>query len=146
MNYQRVEKRIGKRGSPFLNKKTGAFQTTFSLRSNHAALSSFQSSGRITRDIRFSSRLGLHPNFAPFSRKTSYIPNVMPPSLRSSRHNVPRLPAAVLLVANATAHNSAYAQCLSATSLLPATSHQARHVVRNHKNFYNKGNFKLFFP
>ena len=36
------------------------------LNSSHAALSSFQSSGRITRDIQFSPQLGLHPNFAPF--------------------------------------------------------------------------------
>ena len=33
-------------------------------------------SGRITRDIRFEARLAPHPNFAPFSRKTSYIPDV----------------------------------------------------------------------
>lgn len=32
------------------------------LNSSHAALSSFQSSGRITADMRFAPRLGAHPN------------------------------------------------------------------------------------
>ena len=34
-------------------------------------------SGHLTGDIRFGARLAPHPNFAPFSRKTSYIPNVI---------------------------------------------------------------------
>lgn len=34
-------------------------------------------SGRLTRAIRFVARLAPHPNFAPFSRKTSYSPDVV---------------------------------------------------------------------
>ena len=40
---------------------------------DHAALSSFQSSGRITRDIRFSPRLGLHPNFSSTSFQKNFV-------------------------------------------------------------------------
>ena len=42
------------------------------LRSRFTALRS----GHITRDIREMAQLAISPNFAPFSRKTSYIPNV----------------------------------------------------------------------
>ena len=53
------------------------FVNSLRYASCHAALSPLRSSGRITRDIRFGARLAPHPNFAPFSRKTSYIPDVM---------------------------------------------------------------------
>jgi len=43
------------------------------LNSSHAALSSFQSSGRITRDIRFSPRLGLHPNFSSATLQKNFV-------------------------------------------------------------------------
>lgn len=43
------------------------------LNSSHAALNSFQSSGRITRDIRFSPRLGLHPNFCSISLRKNFV-------------------------------------------------------------------------
>ena len=43
------------------------------LNSSHAALSSFQSSGRITRDIRFSPRLGLHQNFSSTSFQKNFV-------------------------------------------------------------------------
>ena len=41
-----------------------AFLSTFSLRSNHTALSSLQSSGRITMDKRKIARLAIFPNFS----------------------------------------------------------------------------------
>jgi hypothetical protein len=43
------------------------------LNSSHAALSSFQSSGRITRDIRFSPRLGLLPNFSSTTFQKNFV-------------------------------------------------------------------------
>lgn len=43
------------------------------LNSGHATLSSFQSSGRITRDIRFSPRLGLHPNFSSATLQKNFV-------------------------------------------------------------------------
>jgi len=39
------------------------------LNSSHAALSSFQSSGRITRDIREMAQLAISPNFSSTSRQ-----------------------------------------------------------------------------
>jgi len=43
------------------------------LNSSHAALSSFQSSGRITRDIRFEAQFAPHPNFSSTSFQKNFV-------------------------------------------------------------------------
>ena len=46
------------------------------LNSSHAALSSFQSSGRITADMRFAPRLGALPNCYASLCSITYIKNI----------------------------------------------------------------------
>jgi hypothetical protein len=53
------------------------FLNSLRYASCHAALSSFQSSGRITRDKRKIARLAIFQNFLRYAPKTSFIPNVV---------------------------------------------------------------------
>ena len=56
-----------------MNENEKYFLNSLRYASCHAALSSFQSSGRITRDIRFSPQLGLHLNFSSTSFHKNFI-------------------------------------------------------------------------
>jgi len=55
------------------NKNEKYFLNSLRYASCHAALSSFQSSGRITRDIRFGARLAPHPNFSSTSFQKNFV-------------------------------------------------------------------------
>ncbi len=61
--------------------KYACFGNLLRFATHPAALSSFQSSGQITRDKRKMPQLGIFPNFFRFAPETSFIPDVAATSL-----------------------------------------------------------------